>query len=809
MTPLWFAKSLLKSRHALLLFGLVWLLLALPVHAADADGASPEFDVAAAKKAIAVMEKAHANSASDDEGLSLEIKSAVALRSDLSNCAKDAEAELAAINADLTAVEVAVGEPSKAADKELKPLRTRKSTLEGRLAECRLYLSRADKLVSDLTTMQSKRLAERLLHREADVSQLVMATLRDPAEWWNTAWDFVRDRSGLRELGVVWSSLGGVLLGLGVWTGRKVRPWLRQQLAARSGATRLSRVAAAVFQVVERRIASLLAVTLVTAYLVLLHQVWQQALSFVASASLAITGYAWARVCIRGLFTPPAPHESPLGLPDWLAKAVSLRLSFLLIGLAFGSLLFLTPLPEALPPHVQDLFRTGVVVLLALNAAWLVWLVGSIPGWSRGGRGARTLMLLVLVAVIVSELTGYHKLASYLFIGLSLTFGLLLLAWIFGALLQELFDSLDAGRYAWQQRLRRLLGMEAEESIPGLIWLRLILAALTWGFWLVLFARIWGLSDAGLAVVLKYLTDGIALGDVRFVPSQVLLGVTVFLLLSAIVRAVKRGVEQKVAVQRRMDVGAREALVKVVGYIGFLFAAFTALSVAGVSFANFAIVAGALSVGIGFGLQNIVNNFVSGLILLFERPIRTGDWIVVDGHEGIVKRISVRSTEIQTFDRGDVILPNADLLSNAVKNYTLRDRIGRVKCAVGVAYGTDTDEVKRILLEVANAHPRVIRGGIASAPWVWFRGFGDSSLNFEVVGFIMDVSERLTVESDLYFAIERRFREAKIEIPFPQRDINIRYADNKFREALEPPGAAEDEDDDDGDDFDGGSDSGN
>ena len=189
---------------------------------------------------------------------------------------------------------------------------------------------------------------------------------------------------------------------------------------------------------------------------------------------------------------------------------------------------------------------------------------------------------------------------------------------------------------------------------------------------------------------------------------------------------------------------------------------------------NLAIIAGALSVGIGFALRNIVNNFVSGLILLFERPIRTGDWIIVNDVEGTVRRISIRSTQIQTFDRADVIVPNSDLISNSVTNWMLRDRFGRLRVPVGVAYGSDLQRVKETLLRVAGEHPQVVQGSrIVQDPYVLFLSFGDSALEFELRVFVFDIGKRLTVLSDLNFAIDTAFREAGIDIPFPQRDVHI------------------------------------
>jgi small-conductance mechanosensitive channel len=215
----------------------------------------------------------------------------------------------------------------------------------------------------------------------------------------------------------------------------------------------------------------------------------------------------------------------------------------------------------------------------------------------------------------------------------------------------------------------------------------------------------------------------------------------------------------------KIEEGVRHSLSGVVSFLGFSLALIIGVSAMGVDLTNLAIIASALSVGIGFGLQNIINNFVSGIIILFERPFKVGDWVIYNGEEGKIKQINIRSTEIETFKRASIIIPNATLLSSAVTNLTHENNWSRQSLTIKVAYGSDVDKVKDILLEIANSHKLVLKN---PAPYIVFKDFGASSLDFDLRCYTDNLWDGWSIPSDLRFEIYKRFNEEGIEIPFQQ-----------------------------------------
>jgi potassium-dependent mechanosensitive channel len=275
----------------------------------------------------------------------------------------------------------------------------------------------------------------------------------------------------------------------------------------------------------------------------------------------------------------------------------------------------------------------------------------------------------------------------------------------------------------------------------------------------------WGLDGGDTLGTLKAALFGFSVGGVTISLSNIILAIAFFAIGFSVTRGVKRWLEKSYLPHTKLDVGLRNSIATSIGYLGIIIASMMAASTLGLSLDKFTIVAGALSVGIGFGLQSIVNNFVSGLILLWERPIRVGDWIVVGDEQGIVKRINVRSTQIETFDRAALIVPNSEFISGRVKNWMHNDRTARIVIPIGVGYGSDPDKVRKILVEAAKDNKEVLRD---PHPRVYFVRLGDSSMEFELRCFA-DVDFVLPVKSELMFEIHKQLTRAKIDIPMPRR----------------------------------------
>jgi potassium efflux system protein len=416
-----------------------------------------------------------------------------------------------------------------------------------------------------------------------------------------------------------------------------------------------------------------------------------------------------------------------------------------------------------------------IVLLVWVVRFWRHWQPAAAQGVRLGEpapAGTRVLLVqgwsyVVAGGALLMELTGYGELAGHWLVSWTKTLMLGIWAYVGWQAIQEW--------YADQRAAAK--GREDGVSAPVMApvgWFMIQMARLLWLFALLSGGLlVWSSKDFTTTTLTWFFNLAFAVGSLTFSIKGLLLAVIIICLTQVATRLGQNVLREKILDSRDLERGLRDSIVTITTYVVWSLGLLLTLGVLGVNATSLAVVAGALSIGIGFGLQNIFNNFISGLILLFERPIQVGDYVEVNGLWAEVKQINVRATIVQTFDNASVIIPNSDFISQQVTNWSFKDPRMRRQVDVGVAYGSDIELVRKTLLEIAAQTPQILK---YPRPDVLFMDHADSALLFRL-RFWTHVDNYWSTTTDVRFELDRRFRELGIEIAFPQRDLHIRSVD--------------------------------
>lgn len=708
------------------------------------------------------------------------------VRDDLRAKVADLEPRVGEIDARLKQLGPAPAKDAPPEDAAVAAERTRlaqaRSEVDAAVKTAQVLQTRAEQLAATLADRRRVAYAERLLRRSPNVL--------DPFFWTSVAravpdeanrfvaftseqWRLAVDKGGTTRMAFAALALLGLALVMFVLD----RWWRRIALVGRAE-TRFGKAIAS-FLVFARAFVVVPAATMVVLGLLDQFDLFDSA-RIAGALVLAVTMATLARAAGLAVLAPQAPDRRLVDYDD--GTAVWLHGHLVWAGRLLGALIVARAVHRTIggPQQVSD----AIQMLFALSIVGL--LVRLLTGQLRHEReleradqpvhhipGIRLLAWIVVGAIVGALLTGYAGLAS--FIAERAVFTITLVATLY--LLLVVTDAVIGATLSPQSRRGRAVAgqLGVDPRRVGLV------GAIASGVARALFVLIviafaigrWEIAAADFFEAVRGATFGIRIGDITISIGAILGAVVLFVIALVLTRVVQRWLEREVLPQTAIEPGLRLSIATVFGYVGFIVALVLALAELGIDLQKVALVAGALSVGIGFGLQAVVSNFVSGLILLAERPIRVGDQIAVKGDEGWVRRISVRSTEIETFDRASVIIPNSDLITGVVKNWTHANMLGRILIKVGVGYDSDPEQVRTILTECATGHPQVLK---TPAPVVLLAEFGDSALQFEVYCIVADLTARGGIKSDIQFAILKRFRAAGIEIPYPQQDVRIRQS---------------------------------
>lgn len=702
------------------------------------------------------------------------------LRDDLRAATEGFERRLADVDArrkqlgDPPAAGAPPEDPSIAAERAR--LNQRHAEIDAALKQARLLNLRGDDLVDRITDKRRSLFTQQLFGRTSSAL--------DPAFWVQVAgripetfsgvvwllrswWGFARDSGGYGRIAAALATIIALACAafmLTRWIKRRVTvPALSSTRFAQAFLALITLLRTAV--IVPAVVAGV--VFIIDGFSLMPSRIMEIGLGLIAATSVASFG----RGVGVGLFAPDEPGRRLLAMSDATARLMTRHLTW--AARVLGAVIFINVVLRALAASVSLTVATGIVLAVTIAALLCHFLfrVGSDVNESDDVSGAHWLRgagWLLVAGIAISLVTGFVGLAAFLAGRFLVALGVIGALYIGLVFTDTLFTETLAANTPRGRKVAAFFGLKPRSIeligtlLSAVIRLLLIMVVL-----LPLLGP-WGIFAADFFGVVRDAAFGFRIGDVTISISNILSAVALLFLGILATRGAQRWLQAHFLPRTSLDPGLQHSVSAIFGYACILGVVGLTLAAIGIDLQKITLVAGALSIGIGFGLQAIVSNFISGLILLAERPIRVGDIINVKGEEGQVRRIHVRATEIETADRASVIVPNSELITGVVKNWTHANTLSRVVVRIGVGYDSDVEKVREILLEIAGAHAHLMP---SPGPMVFLTGIADSAINFELSGVVRNIADAAGVKSDLYFAILKRFRAEGITIPNPMREV--------------------------------------
>jgi small-conductance mechanosensitive channel len=668
-------------------------------------------------------------------------------------------------------------EPTIAAERVR--LQQRHAELDGALKQTRLLMLRADDLADRITERRRSLFTRELFARTSSVldpafltqaAKAVPDELRSVVLLGQSWWSFARENGG--TAGMTAAAL--VLIGLAI-AAILLGRWLKaKDLRPAVLGTRFAKSFFALMTLVRIALVAPGAVAAVVVVLdgfgLLPARLTEIALGLIAATAIGSVG----RGVAIALFAPQEPDRRLIAIADETAIRMARYLTF--AARVLGVVVFFNVFQRAIVGHVSlTVAASGLLALvIAALLAHLLFRIGrgesaedevSRAHWLRGAGW------ILVTGILVSLVTGYVGFAAFLAGRFLVALGALGALYILLVFTDTLFTEVLTAHTPRGRAVAHFFGLKPRGiDLVGVLLsavLRLVLILVV----LLPLLGPWGVFAADFLGVVREATFGFRIGDLTISLTGILSTLAMLLIGILATRAAQGWMRTQFLPRTSLDPGLQNSVATIFGYVCIVAVIAAALASLGIDLQKITLVAGALSIGIGFGLQSVVSNFVSGLILLAERPIRVGDIINVKGEEGAVRRIHVRATEIETADRASVIIPNSELITGVVKNWTHANTLARIVLKVGVAYDSDVEKVRDILLDITRAHPNVLQ---SPAPLVFLTSLGDSAVNFEVNAVVRNIADGGAAKSDIYFEILSRFRQEGIEIPSPQRELIFR-----------------------------------